>query len=166
MLHTGKHDKREERKSGYVFVVTLMVLLLCLLVTACDFMFGNPPQKDDSDASDATGPIYEIRNNNVPYFDDDNYAYAEAKGAFSELSPLDDLDRVGVCWGLFDYDHMPTYDREQLYTKPTGWHQKKIRHINRSWWVAIREVTSSVFPVERISEQSTESHDRYKGFQQ
>ena len=124
MLHTDKHDKREMR-SCYTVVVTLIVLLICLLVTACDLMFGNPSQNDGSDASDATGPIYEIRNNNIPYFDDDDYAYADAKGAFTELSPLDDLDRVGVCWGLFDYDHMPTYDREQLDTEPTGWHQKE-----------------------------------------
>lgn len=125
MLHTDKHDKRKKQKSCYTFVVILMVLLICLLVTSCDLMFGNPPQNDDSDVSDATGSIYETRNNNVPYFDDDDYAYAEAKGAFTELSPLDDLDRVGVCWGLFDYNHMPTYDREQLDTEPTGWHQKE-----------------------------------------
>lgn len=125
MLHTDKHDKRKDiKRKGYFFAISLMVLLICLLGTSCDLLFGNL-FNDGSDASDATGQIFESRNNNVPYFNGEDYAYAEDKGPFTELSPLDKLGRVGVCWGLFDYEHMPTYDREQLDTEPTGWHQNE-----------------------------------------
>lgn len=103
------------------FLRWTLLFLIAVLLSACDLAFLFP----DEDVAEATGEIFEIRNNNVPYFDEEDYSYADEKGPFTELSPLDELGRVGVCWGLFDYDHMPTYDREQLDTEPTGWHQKK-----------------------------------------
>lgn len=66
-----------------------------------------------------------VLNDNVPYFTEEDYAYAESKGYFIELSELDELGRTGKTWGLFDYGHMPTEDRGDLTTKPSGWVQEK-----------------------------------------
>ncbi|MDD7254414.1 DNA/RNA non-specific endonuclease [Bullifex porci] len=67
--------------------------------------------------------LLEIRNDNVPYFTAADYGKARS-GYFMELSPLDELGRVGSNWGCFDYAHMPTEERTSLSTKPTGWVQK------------------------------------------
>ena len=67
--------------------------------------------------------LLEIRNNNVPYFTAADYEKARG-GYFMELSPLDELGRVGSNWGCFDYGHMPTEERTSLSTKPTDWVQK------------------------------------------
>ena len=108
-------------------LMTMMMLLLLLLIVSCDLLSswfgdiaGNPP---GSDLSGNTQDLCEIRNNDVPYYNRSEYEYAEEKGYFIELSPLDEYGRVGMCWGLFDKDHMPDYERDNLDTNPTGWHQ-------------------------------------------
>lgn len=94
------------------------MLLIALMATSCN-LFQGPSE----DTSEAVGELTETRNGNKAYFNANEIAYAEGKGHFIELSPLDDKGRVGMCWGLFDYSHMPAYDREDLNTNPTGWHQ-------------------------------------------
>ena len=69
--------------------------------------------------------LYTVLNNNVPYFSEEDYAYAKKTGYFIELAELDELGRTGVTWGLFDYAHMPTTERETLKTNPSGWKQHK-----------------------------------------
>ena len=104
------------------------LILLSLIVfsfPSCDLSNLFSGHDTPGDVSTAEGELSEIRNNDIPYFDEDDYAYAEEKGYFIECSPLDELGRVGVCWGLFDYDHMPDYGRETLDSEPTGWHQNR-----------------------------------------
>ena len=75
---------------------------------------SNPTVDDDKPYIKAgTSDLVEIRNDNDPYFTDVEYLKA-ANGYFMELSPLDDLGRVGSNWGCFDYSHMPTEDRTSL----------------------------------------------------
>ncbi len=108
-------------------LIALSAIVLVFGLASCDLIF--PPVNDGGDASGATGNLYEVRNDDKPYFTAEDYAYAESYVASHdvvyELSPLDDSGRVGVCWGLFDQEHMPDYEREDLDTKPTGWIQKE-----------------------------------------
>ena len=101
--------------------------MLLLLTVSCDLLSswfediaGNPPE---SDLSTEIQKQWKIKNNDVPYYNKSEYDYAEEKGYFIELSPLDEYGRVGMCWGLFDKAHMPDYERDNLDTNPTGWHQ-------------------------------------------
>lgn len=81
---------------------------------------------------DGTSELVEVRNNNVPYFTEEEYLKAQ-EGYFMELSLLDTLGRVGSNWGCFDYTHMPTEERTALSTKPTGWVQKKYSIVSGGW---------------------------------
>ena len=81
---------------------------------------------------DGTSELVEVRNNNVPYFTEEEYLKAQ-EGYFMELSLLDTLGRVGSNWGCFDYSHMPTEERTALSTKPTGWVQKKYSIVSGEW---------------------------------
>lgn len=105
----------------------LTAIALTIVLTGCEFlmnlpMFGNEESSSDPNVKTA---LVTVLNDNVPYFTEEDYTYAKKNGPFTELSPLDSRGRVGVCWGLFDYEHMPTYVREPLHTEPTGWQQKK-----------------------------------------
>lgn len=75
---------------------------------------------------DGSSELFFIQmHDDIPYFTDREYEYAEAKGNFIELSELDSLGRTGVTWGLFSFYTMPTEDREGLDTKPSGWVQNR-----------------------------------------
>lgn len=75
---------------------------------------------------DGSSELFFIQmHDDIPYFTDMEYEYAEAKGNFIELSELDSLRRTGVTWGLFSFYTMPTEDREGLDTKPSGWVQNR-----------------------------------------
>lgn len=81
---------------------------------------------------EGTSNLVEVRNGNEPYFTEVEYLKAE-EGYFIELTPLDELGRVGSNWGCFDYSHMPTEDRTALSTNPTGWVQKKYEIVSGGW---------------------------------
>ncbi len=112
---------------GRISGILILALAILIGIPSCELFTGGIPSggSDDSSTPEKEEPLYEVRNGNVPYFTEAEIANAKETGYSRTLSPLDELGRVGVCWGLFDYDHMPTYDREQLDTEPTGWHQKE-----------------------------------------
>lgn len=107
----------------------VIVLAIAACILSCSGLIARndvPPVGNDNTAENTENlPLYEIRNGNIPYFTETDYAEALQTGYFIYLSPLDDYGRAGMCKGLFDYSHMPDYPREPLNTKPTGWHQKK-----------------------------------------
>lgn len=108
-------------------LLAILITVIVLALPACDFLlpqFEEEENRPEIELPD-DGTLWTPVNNNIPYFDADDYARAKERGPFTELSTLDGLGRVGVCWGLFDFEHMPTYDREQLDTDPTGWHQNR-----------------------------------------
>lgn len=58
-------------------------------------------------------------NDNVPVFSEEDWNDGVY---YIKLSDLDYLGRVGVVQGLFDYDHFPEDDREEIGSvTPTGW---------------------------------------------
>lgn len=69
-----------------------------------------------------TGSIYININNNVPYFNENEYT----TNAFEQYSELDEYGRCGVAYANICKEIMPTKTREDISNvKPTGWIQKK-----------------------------------------
>lgn len=102
-----------------IFATSLPMMASCLMPT------GTPSDSAGSNLNDRE--LVTVLNDNEPYFDAKDYAYAQETGFFIELSELDGLGRVGVCWALLDYDHMPPSGSRDftLDTKPTGWAQNR-----------------------------------------
>ena len=102
-----------------IFAISLPMMASCLMPT------GTPSDSAGSNLNDRE--LVTVLNDNEPYFDAKDYAYAQETGFFIELSELDGLGRVGVCWALLDYDHMPPSGSRDftLDTKPTGWAQNR-----------------------------------------
>ena len=106
------------------FTIFFTTLILALVIS-CSGSTKQPANTGISYIIAGQSNLLEIKNDNVPYFTAADYEKAMA-GYFMELSPLDELGRVGSNWGCFDYAHMPTEDRSPtLSTKPTGWVQKE-----------------------------------------
>ena len=97
----------------------ILTSLLLFLVISCDLLIKKQVPAEDT----GTDSFYFI-NNNIPQFSESEKSRA-AGGYFIELSELDSLGRVGVAIACFDYEHMPTEDREPLSTNPTGWVQNR-----------------------------------------
>ena len=76
------------------------------------FDYSNIPPYSDK--------LYVEINNNVPYFDEDDYT----ENSFENYSPLDFLGRCGVATACLGKDLMPTDDRESISSvTPSGWVQ-------------------------------------------
>ena len=66
---------------------------------------------------------YEIVNNDIPYFTEEEKKSTEA---FEIYSPLDNLGRCGVAYACVGKETMPTEERGEIgMVKPSGWQTKK-----------------------------------------
>lgn len=91
------------------------------------------PESDVPPSDDGTGEaLYFQVNGNRPSFSQDEYAMAE-EGTFISLTELDGLGRTGAACGCFDYDSMPTGEREALKTNPSGWVQNRYDIVSGGW---------------------------------
>ena len=76
------------------------------------------------DVPEYNGQIYVTINNNIPYFDEENYTTEP----FEMYSELDYKGRCGVAFANICKEIMPTNDDERgdiSSIKPTGWKQEK-----------------------------------------
>ncbi len=76
------------------------------------------------DIPDYSGEIYVEVNNNIPYFNEQDYTTE----VFEKYSDLDDLGRCGVAYANICKETMPSDGDERgdiSSVKPTGWIQKK-----------------------------------------
>lgn len=81
-----------------------------------------------SDIPEYEGEPYVTINNNIPYFNEDDYTTE----SFEKYSELDDLyGRCGVAYANICKEIMPAEneERESLSYDPTGWEQKKYKDI-------------------------------------
>lgn len=108
-------------------LIAVLILSVAMILTACDMLMteGNGDEPSTTPDVGSKKELITVLNDNIPYFTEDDYANAEKTGYFISLAPLDELGRTGVTWGLFDYGHMPTEEREPLDTTPSGWVQNR-----------------------------------------
>lgn len=107
------------------FISFMIVLVSFSLMTSCFLQLGMPEEETEDDLN--SRQLVTVLNGNEPYFDEEDYSYAQEKGFFIELSELDELGRVGTAWTLLEYDQMPPSGSRDftIDTTPTGWVQNR-----------------------------------------
>ncbi len=103
-----------------------LILSLSILLCGCD-LFGTP---DNGEPSENPTVAYEVLNNNVPYFTEDEIT----DESFEHYSELDSLGRCGVVMACIGPDLMP----------PEGDERGEINHVTPSGWVQAKYETSLV----------------------
>ena len=96
-----------------------LLLLLCLLLSACSQMQGGAQTSFSLDEiPDFSGEPYVVLEDNQPAFAQEELT---AEG-FEEYSPLAFLGRCGTAWACVGLGTMPTQDRESIsQVEPSGW---------------------------------------------
>ena len=88
---------------------------------------GNSESYDINNIPQYSGNSYVIINDNIPYFDEEDYSTS----SFEKYSDLDYLGRCGVAYANIGIDLMPTEKRGSIgEIKPSGWHTIKYDHID------------------------------------
>lgn len=105
-----------------------LIAILIILVSLVIAYFNNtninkvPTYSNIADVPSYTDEIYVTINNNIPYFDEQDYTTE----SFEMYSKLDDLGRCGVAYANICKEIMPTKEREDISeVYPTGWEQKQ-----------------------------------------
>ncbi len=122
----------------------LLLSILCLFVTGCDFanygVEGDDGKQNQESVTeqkgegvvgfasvegipDYSGSPYVELNGNIPEFTDEEKSTTKS---YETYSPLDTLGRCGVTHACIGKDLMPTEERESISSvKPSGWLNKK-----------------------------------------
>ena len=88
---------------------------------------GNSESYDINNIPQYSGNSYVIINDNIPYFDEEDYSTS----SFEKYSDLDYLGRCGVAYANIGIDLMPMEKRGSIGgIKPSGWHTVKYDHID------------------------------------
>ena len=120
------------KKPISIIKILALLLALVLTLTACSIpgldslssLTHQGNTEGDGYESGDDLPLYEERNNGIPYFTSDEITSV----AFEKYSPLDALGRCGVATACIGKEIMPKEDevREELSSvKPSGWYQAK-----------------------------------------
>lgn len=113
------------KRTNKIISAIILLTISLPLMASCLMPTGTPSDGAGSDLNDRE--LVTVLNDNEPYFDAEDYAYAQGKGNFVEFSEFDDLGRVGPAWGLLDYSMMPEPGSRDfdLDYDPTGWVQNR-----------------------------------------
>lgn len=131
--------KKKNKKSILNIISQLLVIILVLVIGV---FYPNVQEKLNnieneqtnniisynlSDIPEYEGQPYVIINNNIPYFDEEDYTTE----SFEKYSELDDLYRCGVAYANICEKTRPkdNEEREELTYNPTGWEQKEYKGI-------------------------------------
>lgn len=121
----------KKKNRFYKLQSSALALLALLALVFLASLFGKSYKNSSSEVTDFKIPDYsgepfiEI-NNNIPYFDENDYT----KEAFESYSELDSLGRCGVAYANVSRELMPTKERGKIRSiKPSGWRQAKYEGI-------------------------------------
>lgn len=120
--------------------ITSIFLLICLLFSACTFTYTDESAATKNYSSSTQlinfdfdqipefkGEAYVEINNNIPYFEKDDYTTT----SFETYGKLDKLGRCTTCVACIGQDIMPTEKRGSIGSiKPTGWQTAKYNNID------------------------------------
>ena len=115
----------------YKLQSSALALLALLVLVFLASLFGKSSKDQSGEATDIKIPDYSgapfvIINNNIPFFDENDYA----KETFELYSKLDSLGRCGVAYANVSRELMPTEERGKIRDiKPSGWRQAKYEGI-------------------------------------
>lgn len=124
--------KRGKNKSAIRLLVIILILVIGYLYPDVQVNENNNQNSIVScnleDIPNYEGQPYVIINNNIPYFDEEDYTTE----SFEKYSELDDLyGRCGVAYANICNEIRPKdgEKREELTHNPTGWKQKEYKGI-------------------------------------
>lgn len=116
------------RKKIKQILTTIISIILFVSVSYFSTDFFSNSQVSNynniSEAQEYTDEIYVKINNNIPYFNKEDYT----SEAFEEYSNLDEQGRCGIAYANICKELMPPYGDERgdiSSIKPTGWQQAK-----------------------------------------
>ena len=121
-----KTEQKQLKKYKITITIVAVVLILAVGITAIS-TFRKSSGSNSSEFSSYDIPtydsqVYEVLNNNVPYFAPDEYGIT----VFEEYSDLDAYGRCGVAFANICHEIMPTEPRGEIgQIKPSGWNQEK-----------------------------------------
>lgn len=126
--------KKSNNKKNIGQILALIVVLICVIL---ECFCNNENEKNTlsnnivnevvtyiniDEIPEYTNEIYVTINNNIPYFDENDYTTE----AFENYSDLDEKGRCGVAYANICTEIMPTKEREDISEiEPTGWKQEK-----------------------------------------
>ena len=105
-------------------LIAILIILFGLVIAYLNNTNINkiPTYSSIADVPAYKDKIYVTINNNIPYFDENDYTTE----SFEIYSKLDDLGRCGVAYANICKEIMPTKEREDISeVYPTGWEQKQ-----------------------------------------
>lgn len=120
-----------KKNEFYKLRSSALALLALLVLVFLASLFGKSSKDLSGEATDIKIPDYSgapfvIINNNIPFFDENDYA----KETFESYSKLDSLGRCGVAYANVSREMMPTEERGKIRDiKPSGWRQAKYEEI-------------------------------------
>lgn len=120
-----------KKNEFYKLRSSALALLALLVLIFLASLFGKSSIDQSGEATDIKIPDYSgapfvIINNNIPFFDENDYA----KETFESYSKLDSLGRCGVAYANVSRELMPTEERGKIRDiKPSGWRQAKYEGI-------------------------------------
>jgi len=123
--------KKKIRLKDFSFILYLLVITALFVIGAVKYGQGGHTGAQSEEIgtfeslpADADKNAYEIRNDNRPYFTEDEIK-AES---FESYSDLDALGRCGVATACLSTDTMPAPGEERQpigHVRPSGWHTVK-----------------------------------------
>ena len=120
-----------KKNEFYKLRSSALALLALLVLVFLASLLGKSTKDLSGEATDIKIPDYSgapfvIINNNIPFFDENDYA----KETFESYSKLDFLGRCGVAYANVSRELMPTEERGKIRDiKPSGWRQAKYEGI-------------------------------------
>ncbi len=121
-----KSEQKQLKKYKITLTIVAVVLIFAIGITAISYI-GRGAKTGNADLTDYDIPTYdsqtyEILNNNVPFFNPEDYGMM----VFEEYSELDVYGRCGVTFANICHELMPTEARGEIgQIKPSGWNQEK-----------------------------------------
>ena len=122
----NKTEQKQMKKFKITFIIVAVVLVVSIGITAINYI-GRNTNTGSANLTDYDIPVYdhqtyEILNNNVPFFNPEDYGQT----VFEEYSELDAYGRCGVAFANICHELMPTEPRGEIgQIKPSGWNQEK-----------------------------------------
>lgn len=126
----GRKKKISKKKAKQL--IYLLLILICAIISCFSTQIDNTIVNSNTtevvtyinldDIPEYTNKIYVNVNNNVPYFNKEEYTIE----SFETYSKLDELGRCGIAYANICTELMPTKERGDISdVKPTGWVQAK-----------------------------------------
>lgn len=113
-----------KKATKIVSAICTVVLIPALVYCVWNYLYNNDNNNISIDAGVPayTNQAYVEVNNNMPYFEEDEYSVEP----FEIYSELDELGRCGVAYANICKELMPTEERGSIGSvKPSGWHTVK-----------------------------------------